>query len=110
VIFKGAAEVWCGTEEGTAEAWQEFARVVLVVMSGGDAKLGVWESPGDSQRMSFLSGHTSSVAMCPTGFFLARLQLKHHRAQSHPGLEWHQQHLDLCSLRMWPVWPHAAHL
>ena len=80
VIFEGAAEVWCGTEEGAVKAWQEFVHVVLMVMSGSDAKLEVWESLGDSRRMSFLSGHILSIVMCPTGFFLAWLQLKHYRA------------------------------
>jgi len=46
------------------------------------------ESPGESRRMCFLSRHELSVEMCLTAERFAWLQLKHHRGQSQPGIEW----------------------
>ena len=104
------AGTWLATKEGAAGAWWGFTCTLFMVVSGVDADLVVWESPGDSRHISFLSGHALSVVMCLMGFFFAWLQLKHHGAQSQPRLAWCQQHLDLCSLRMWPVRPQAVHL
>jgi hypothetical protein len=109
-LFEDVAGTCLATKKGTAGAWQGFTCMLFVVVPRVGANLVVWESPGDSRHISFLSGHASSVAMCPMGFFFAQLQLKHHGAQLQPRLAWHQQHLDLCSLRMWPVRPQAMHL